>query len=79
MRAWLIERVASLHFDSQQIEDIPVTARVLQGSPFSLIRFILYIASLYTALKEAYPLISIVGFADDTNLIAFGKSLGANT
>ena len=30
-------------------------------------------------MKEAYPLISIVGFADDTNLIAFGKSPGANT
>ncbi len=52
---------------------------MLQGSPLSLILFILYIASLYTALKEAYPLISIVGFVDDTNLIAFSKSLGANT
>ncbi len=78
MRAWLTRRVASLHFDGQQTEDIPVTARVPQGSPLSLILFILYIASLYTALKEAHPLISIVRFADDTNLIAFSKSLGAN-
>ena len=53
-------------------------ARVPQGSPLSPILFILYIASLYTALKEAYLLISIVGFADDTNLLAFGKSLEAN-
>ena len=78
MRAWLTRRVASLHFDGQQIEDIPVIARVPQGSPLSPILFILYIASLYTALKEAYLLISIVGFADDTNLLAFGKSLEAN-
>ncbi len=71
--------MASLHFDGQQIEDILVTVGVLQGSLLSPILFILYIASLYIALKEAYPLISIVGFADDTNLLAFGKSLEANT
>ena len=79
VRAWLTGRVASLHFDGQQTEDIPVTAGVPQGSPLSPILFILYIASLYIALKEAHPLISIVGFADDTNLMAFGKSPGANT
>ncbi len=53
-------------------------AEVLQGSLLSPILFILYIASLYIALKEAYLLISIVGFVDDTNLLAFGKSLEAN-
>ena len=78
MRAWLIRRVVSLHFDGQRIEDILVTIGVLQRSLLSPILFILYIASLYTALKEAYPLISIVEFIDDTNLLAFGKSLEAN-
>jgi hypothetical protein len=34
---------------------------------------------LYKALKEDYPLVSIVGFADDTNLLVFGKSPEANT
>ena len=71
MRAWLIGRVAVLHFDGQHTADIPVTAGVPQGSPLSPILFVLYIASLYEALKKAYPLISIVGFTDDTNLIAF--------
>ena len=37
-----------------------------------------YIASLYEALKKAHPLISIVGFADDTNLMAFGQSPEVN-
>jgi hypothetical protein len=41
--------------------------------------FILYIASLYRALKEDHLLVSIVGFADDTNLLVFGKNLVANT
>jgi hypothetical protein len=56
-----------------------VAAGVPQGSPLSPILFILYIASLYEALKTAHPLISIVGFADDTNLLAFGKTPEANT
>ena len=70
--------MAVLHFDGQHTADIPVTAGVPQGSPLSPILFVLYIASLYEALKKAHPLISIVGFADDTNLMAFGQSPGAN-
>ena len=79
VRAWLSSRVAILHFDGQQTEDILVVAGVPQGSPLSPILFILYIASLYQALKTAHPLVSIVGFIDDTNLLAFGKDSVANT
>jgi len=74
VRAWLTGRVAILYFDGQATEDIPVEAGVPQGSPLSPILFILYIASLYKALKGAHPLVSIVGFADDTNLLAFGRT-----
>jgi hypothetical protein len=56
-----------------------VGAGVPQGSPLSPILFILYIASLYEALKTAHPLVSIVGFADDTNLLAFRKTPEATT
>jgi hypothetical protein len=56
-----------------------VVAGVPQGSPLSPVLFILYIASLYEALKKDYPLVSIVGFADDTNLLVFGKNAKANT
>ena len=79
VRAWLNNRVANLHFDGQKTEDIPVVAGVPQGSPLSPVLFILYIASLYKALKKDHPLVSIVGFADDTNLLAFGKNPQANT
>jgi hypothetical protein len=71
--------VAILHFDGQQTEDIPVATGVPQGSPLSPILFILYIASLYKALKEDHPLVSIVGFTDDTNLLVFRKNAAANT
>ena len=79
VRAWLSNRVAILHFDGQQTGDIPVVAGVPQGSPLSPVLFILYIASLYKALKQDHPTISIAGFADDTNLLAFGKHSAANT
>ena len=79
VRAWLSKRVAILYFDGQQTDDIPVAAGVPQGSPLSPILFILYIASLYQDLKEAHPLVSIVGFANDMNLLAFRKSSTANT
>ena len=50
-----------------------------QGSPLSPILFILYIATLYKALKRDHPIISIVGFADNTNLLAFGRNAKACT
>jgi hypothetical protein len=71
--------VAILYFDGQQTEDIPVVTGVLQGSPLSLVLFILYIASLYEALKKDYLLVSIVGFTDDTKLLVLGKNVKANT
>ena len=33
---------------------------------------------MYKALKEDHPLVGIVGFADDTNLLAFGKHSTTN-
>src|SRR5688572_25299298 len=50
-----------------------VLAGVPQGSPLSPILFILYIASLYEALARQ-PGIVVCGFADDTNLLAFGRT-----
>ena len=48
-----------------------------KGSPLSPILFILYIASLYEALEEVAK-ISVIGFADDTNIIAFGQTAQEN-
>ncbi|EAQ84813.1 hypothetical protein CHGG_08827 [Chaetomium globosum CBS 148.51] len=51
---------------------------VPQGSPLSPVLFILYISSLYKQLKDEHPHLAIAGFADDTNLLVFGRNPEAN-
>lgn len=62
-------RSARLSFDGEVSGPIQTRAGVPQGSPLSPILFLLYIASLYEALLTN-PRLLIVGFADDTNIIA---------
>ena len=78
IKAWLTDRKAVLHFDGQHTQAFSIRAGVPQGSPLSPILFLLYIASLYEILKAKHPHLSLVGFADDTNLLAFGKSAALN-
>jgi hypothetical protein len=78
VRAWLADRSAILWFDGRATEPLPVRAGVPQGSPLSPVLFLLYISTLYRALKEEHPHLGIVGFADDTNLLAFGRTPEVN-
>jgi len=73
LRSYLAERSARLCFDGEKSKEIRVPAGVPQGSPLSPILFILYSASLYEALAKQ-PGIVISGFADDINLLAFGRT-----
>ncbi|KPM42380.1 hypothetical protein AK830_g4172 [Neonectria ditissima] len=68
-----VPRTARLRFDGQISDPIEVQAGVPQGSPLSPILFILFVSSLYEALKRA-PGTLVVGFADDTNILAFGRN-----
>jgi hypothetical protein len=77
-QSYLAERSATLVFDGEESEPIPVEAGVPQGSPLSPILFILYIATLYEAIEAAHPGIGIIGFADDTNLLAISRDPAAN-
>jgi len=79
VRAWLANRSAILWFDGRATEPIPVPAGVPQGSPLSPVLFLLYISTLYKILQEEHPYLGLVGFADDTNLLAFGRTSEANT
>jgi hypothetical protein len=72
VRSFLDRRTASLYFDGESTPPHRITAGVPQGSPLSPILFLLYTASLYTLLQDQGGLIA-VGFADDLNLLAFGK------
>jgi hypothetical protein len=78
VKNWLADREAILFFDGQRAPPTAVRAGVPQGSPLSPVLFILYIASLYKQLKEQHPHLAIVGFADDTNLLAFGREPEVN-
>jgi hypothetical protein len=75
--SYLSRRSAVLRFDGKDTGQIPIKAGVPQGSPLSPILFSLYLASLYQLL-EADGRCSVVGFADDTNLLVFGRSGQAN-
>ena len=73
---WLVNilsnRIGILAFDRQETP-VSIIAGVPQGSPLSLILFILFISSLYTALEPLQGKITI-GFADDINILAFGPN-----
>jgi hypothetical protein len=77
VQSYLTNRTATLSFDGEESTHLPIHAGVPQGSPLSPILFILYIASLYEALEEVMKT-SVIGFADDTNIIAFGQTAQEN-
>lgn len=72
-KSFLTARTARLRFEDELSDPFDIQAGVPQGSPLSPILFILYITSLYTELRQAEGII-VVGFADDTNLLAFGHN-----
>ncbi|EAQ89408.1 hypothetical protein CHGG_06027 [Chaetomium globosum CBS 148.51] len=75
---WLTGRESTLLFDGKTAAPTAIRAGVPQGSPLSPVLFILYISSLYKQLKDEHPHLAIEGFADDTNLLVFGRNPEAN-
>jgi hypothetical protein len=73
VRSYLTDRKATLFFDGREAEPMPILAGVPQGSPLSPILFILFMTPLYEALERSAG-ISVIGFSDDTNLLAFSRS-----
>ena len=77
LRSYLEDRTAVLKFDDETTDPIPIKAGVPQGLSLSPILFIIYIASLYEKLGSVAGL-TVVGFADDTNLLSFARDAQAN-
>ena len=78
LKSFLAHRISHLSFDGEISEEFHIRTGVPQGSPLSPILFLLYIASLYEELQREHPQLLLVGFADDTNLMAVGYSELAN-
>jgi hypothetical protein len=76
VRSFLETRTARLRFDGETTQPFNLLAGVPQGSSLSPILFILYIASLYEAIRVDGVL--IVGFADDINLLSYSSDVAAN-
>ncbi|KAM4067386.1 reverse transcriptase (RNA-dependent DNA polymerase) [Hirsutella rhossiliensis] len=78
IRSFVSNRKARLLFDGDASAPLSIHAGVPQGSPLSPILFLFYIAPLYDALEATAGTI-LVGFADDSNILAFGwaRAVGA--
>jgi hypothetical protein len=78
VRSYLADRTAYFVFDSQKSSNFKIIAEVPQKSPLSPVLFLLYIAILYENLQAAYSQFIIIGFANDTNLLAISGTFEAN-
>ena len=72
------KRSTTLVFDDSESYSIPIHCGVSQGSPLSPILFLFYISELHETVHTPSSGVSALGFADDTNLLAFGHSLKSN-
>ena len=71
-------RTTSLVFDDSESPQFPIYCGVPEGSPFSPILFLFYISELHNTVHTPEKGVSALGFADDTNLLAFSSSLKSN-
>ena len=72
LQSFLSGREAALVIDRVTVPAVSVPAGVPQGSPLSPVLFLLFAASLYDRLRPLRGQLTI-GFADDTNVLAFSR------
>ena len=68
----------TLVFDDSESFPISIHCGVSQGSSLSSILFLFYISELHETVHTSSSGVSALGFADNTNLLAFGHSLKSN-
>lgn len=77
IRSFLSSRTTTLVIDGQETQPRSLLSGVPQGSPLSPILFLFYNTPLLEALQQAHPCVSVLGFADDVNLLSYGDSTEA--
>ena len=73
LAAMLTDRKSTLIVDGVAVGPFPINSGIPQGSPLSPILFILYTTTLYARI-QSIPGQLTIGFADDTNILAFAKT-----
>ena len=78
IRSFLDQRKTTLMVDGREIGPRDLHVGVSQGSPLSPILFLFYNGMLLDRLENTTLPISLLGFADNTNLLAFGDTTSSN-
>ena len=78
VRAFITSRSTTLVIQGQETEPFQVGAGVPQGSPLSPILFALYIFELLELCQRPKEGLTAIGFADDINMLAYGRSTESN-
>ena len=78
IRGFMTDRTTTLVIQGQESEPFRVEAGVPQGSTLSPILFLFYSAELLDICNQPRQRLSAVGFADDTNILTYGRSTENN-
>jgi retron-type reverse transcriptase len=78
IRSFLTERSTTIVVDGEESASRQLPAGVPQGSPLSPILFLFYNGPLLEALNLPELRLSAIGFANDINLLTYGKSTAEN-
>ncbi len=78
IRAFMTDRRTTLIIQGTETEAFPVPAGVPQGSPLSPVLFLFYNSELLDLCNRPKEGLSAIGFADDVNMLAYGRSTESN-
>ena len=78
VQAFVTDRTTTLVVQGQESESFPVETGVPQGSTLSPILFLFYNAELLDTCNQPRQRLSAIGFADDVNILTYGRSTEIN-
>lgn len=71
MRVFIINCSSTLVFSNIEIEEKPIFIDISQSSLLSLILYLFYVAELLELCNNLVERLSICGFANDINMLAY--------